>query len=91
MRKLTASILLTICAIAAAQTSAFKRTILAKEEISLAGREAVVVRVEIPATGSVGRHTHYGEEAGYIESGEVEMLIDGAAPRRIKAGDDLLP
>ena len=86
-----AVILLAACsATAIAQSTDIKREVLQKSDISAPGREVVLARVEVPAGGHVGRHTHAGEEIGYITEGETEMLIDGEAPRKLKAGDSFV-
>lgn len=41
----------------------------------------------MPAGGTVGRHTHPGAEAGYVLEGELELVIDGKPPVRLKAGE----
>lgn len=84
--------LLLACSAAAAiaQSSPVRREVLQKVDISAPGREAIVARVEVDAGGHVGRHTHAGEEIGYITEGETEMLIDGEAPRKLKAGDTFI-
>jgi quercetin dioxygenase-like cupin family protein len=35
----------------------------------------------------IGRHTHPGPESGYVIEGGFELLVDGEAPRQLKAGD----
>ena len=57
-----------------AQQAGFKRVELQRGDLSVAGREAVVVRVEFDADGIVGRHTHPGEESTYIIEGS--LLIE---------------
>ncbi|OJU19423.1 MAG: hypothetical protein BGN89_18300 [Alphaproteobacteria bacterium 64-6] len=42
---------------------------------------------EIAPNVSIGRHTHPGPESGYLIEGGFELLIDGEAPRMLKAGD----
>lgn len=50
-------------------------------------REAVVVLVELDPGLMAGKHSHPGEEISYILEGEAERLIEGEAPRKLKAGD----
>jgi quercetin dioxygenase-like cupin family protein len=69
------------------QNAGFQRTVIEKADISVPGREAVIARVEINPGASVGRHTHPGEEIGYIIEGSGEILIEGQPPRKVKAGD----
>jgi quercetin dioxygenase-like cupin family protein len=54
--------------------------------MSVAGRHGVMARVEIDAGVSSGRHTHPGEEFGYVLEGTFEVTIEGKAPVRLAAG-----
>jgi quercetin dioxygenase-like cupin family protein len=74
-------------AVPIARSAGLTRTVLTKEDVSVAGREAVVARVEIAPGGSAGRHTHPGDEISYLLEGEAVLLIDGQPPRHLKAGD----
>jgi len=73
-----------------AQNPGLQRTILQRKDISVPGREAVIVRVEVAPGAAAGRHTHPGEEISYVLDGEGEILIDGQPPLKIKAGDSVL-
>jgi quercetin dioxygenase-like cupin family protein len=71
-----------------AQPAALTRTILQRADLSAPGREAVMARAEFPAKGSTtGRHTHPGEEIGYMLAGTMRLEVEGQAPRNLKAGD----
>lgn len=72
--------------IAIAQQSGIKRTPLQKVDFP-AGYNTVTAIAEIPAGGAAGRHTHPGAETGYVLEGELELLIDGQPPKKLKAGD----
>ena len=72
-----------------AQQPAFKRTVLQQVPISVPGREAVTAKAELPAGVSAGRHTHPGEEVGYVLEGTVSLEIEGVA-KTLKAGDAFL-
>src|SRR5580704_9822731 len=72
------------------QNTGIQRTILQRKDISVPGREAVVARVEIAPGGSSGRHTHPGEEITYVIEGEVEILVDGQPPLKVKAGESFI-
>jgi quercetin dioxygenase-like cupin family protein len=75
------------CAGAAfAQQSGIKRTPLQKVEFP-AGYNTITAIAEIPAGGAAGRHTHPGAETGYVLEGELELLIDGKPPLKVKAGE----
>jgi quercetin dioxygenase-like cupin family protein len=70
-----------------AQSSGIQRTIVTRGDVSVPAREAVVARVEIAPGILAGRHTHPGDEISYVLEGQGQLLIDGAPPRDIKAGD----
>lgn len=70
-----------------AQQPGFKRVELQRSDLSVAGREAVVARADFDPDGIVGRHSHPGEEMGYIIEGTVQLEIDGKPPVISKAGD----
>jgi quercetin dioxygenase-like cupin family protein len=72
--------------IAAAQQSGIKRTPLQKLDFP-AGYNTVTAVAEVPAGGAAGRHTHPGMETGYVLEGELELVIDGQPPMKIKAGE----
>ena len=75
-----------IAGVAIAQQAGVKRTPLQKIDFP-AGYNTVTGIAEIPAGGAAGRHTHPGVEAGYVLEGEVEFLVEGQPPRKLKAGD----
>ena len=50
------------------------------------GREAITARAEFQPGGSVGRHTHFGEEIGYVADGAVTIEIDNMT-KVVKAGE----
>jgi quercetin dioxygenase-like cupin family protein len=72
-----------------AQEPPFKRTVLQKGDLSMAGHEAVTAKVDIPQGVSVGRHTHPGEEIAYVMEGTLQVEIDGAT-KTVKAGEPFL-
>jgi quercetin dioxygenase-like cupin family protein len=69
------------------QTPGFKRVELQKHDTSTAGHEAIMARGEFNAGAGVPKHTHPGEEVGYILEGEVTFEIAGKPPAVLKAGD----
>lgn len=93
MRTSTAAfalILAGVVAAAAAQEAGFKRTILQQRRISAPGREAVTAVSEIAPGSSAPRHTHPGEEIGYVLEGTVVVEQEGTAPTTVKAGQAFL-
>ena len=79
-----------VTATALAQGPGIRRTVIQKGEVSVPGREAVVARVELDKGATAGRHSHPGDEIGYVMEGEGALLVDGEDPRRLKAGDSYI-
>ena len=71
---------------AVAQQGGIKRTPLQKLDFP-PGFNTVTAIAEVPAGGAAGRHTHPGAETGYVLEGELELLIDGKPPLKVKAGE----
>ena len=71
---------------AIAQQGGIKRTPLQKIEFP-EGYVTVTGLAEVPAGGTAGRHSHPGIETGYVLEGELEIIIDGQPPLKLKAGD----
>lgn len=90
MRMKVAAVVLAMSAgavgVVVAQQPLFTRTVLQQADLSTPGREAITARVEFQAGGSVGLHTHFGEEIGYVLEGAVTLERDGAT-RVAKAGE----
>jgi len=79
---------LTIVAGAMQETQpSFTRTMLQDHPLSIKDRHAVMSRSEFQPGAASGRHTHPGEELGYVLEGTLELTIEGKAPQRLKAGD----
>lgn len=74
-------------AVVGAQQAGFVRTPLSDNPMSVQGRHGVMARVEIDAGVSSGRHTHPGEEFGYVLEGSFDVTIDGKPVAHLKAGD----
>ena len=73
---------------AVAQAPSFTRTPVQQQDLpSLPGREVVVSRVEFAPGGAVGKHTHPGEEIGYVVEGSLELLVEGQPAKTVKAGE----
>ena len=72
--------------VAIAQQPGIKRTPLQKLDFP-AGYNTVTAIAEVPAGGASGRHTHPGMETGYVMEGELELVLDGKEPMKIKAGE----
>jgi quercetin dioxygenase-like cupin family protein len=84
----TAALLAAMLAAVAAQAPApFKRTVLQQGDLSAPGREAVMAIAEIQPAAAAGRHTHPGEEIGYVLSGPVLIEIDGKPAKTYQTGE----
>ena len=70
-----------------AQQPGFKRTVIQKQDLSVAGREVVQAVAEIPAGMNAGRHTHPGEEIGYVLEGTLTLMVEGKPPLTVKQGE----
>jgi quercetin dioxygenase-like cupin family protein len=70
-----------------AQVPGFKRVELQKHDLSTPGREALVARGEFQPGAAAPKHTHPGEEIGFILEGEVTVEIEGQPAKTLKAGD----
>jgi quercetin dioxygenase-like cupin family protein len=69
-----------------AQQPGFTRTVLQQSKLSVPGREAVTALVEFQPGATVGRHTHPGEEIGYILEGALELEQEGKPVVTLGAG-----
>lgn len=70
-----------------AQQPGFKRAELQRHDLGTPGREVVQVRAEFDEGGAVGKHTHPGEEIGYLLEGTLEVEVAGKPNVTLKAGD----
>lgn len=91
MRKiiLAAAIAITASLSAQAQQKGVHRTDLQQHDLSIAGREAIQVQVDIDPGVTAPRHNHPGEEIIYVLKGTLEYQLDGKPPVTLKAGDVL--
>jgi quercetin dioxygenase-like cupin family protein len=89
------AVILTVAALAltvivAAQQPAFKRTTLQQADLSVPGREVVQAVADFEPRATPGRHTHPGEEIGYVLEGTFLIEQDGKPPVTLKAGGSFL-
>jgi quercetin dioxygenase-like cupin family protein len=64
------------------------RTILDRhDQTGVPGKEIVLGTAELPAGASVGWHTHYGDEIGYVLKGDLILKTRGQPDQTLKAGD----
>jgi quercetin dioxygenase-like cupin family protein len=64
-----------------------QRQILLREDTSIAGREGVMVRVEIPPGAAEGYHTHPADVFAFLLEGEIVQELAGKPTVTLKAGD----
>jgi quercetin dioxygenase-like cupin family protein len=74
---------------ALAQQAGTKRTDLQRHDLSVPGREAIQVRVDIGPGEVAPRHRHPGEEIIYVLEGSLEYEVEGKPPVTLKVGDVL--
>ena len=79
-----------LTAIVTAQQPAFKRTVLQQADLASPGREVVQAVAAFEPKATPGRHTHPGEEIGYILEGTFLVEQDGKAPVTLQAGGTFL-
>ena len=92
MRKRTAAVAAAIvagalAAVAYAQAPGFTRKMLQDQNMSISDRHAVQVLAEFVPGGAAGKHTHPGEELGYVMEGTLLLEVAGQPPRTLKAGE----
>ncbi len=74
MRKIIAA-LIAVAGIGtlAAQQPGFTRKLIQDRDLSVADRHAVQALAEFVPGGAAGKHTHPGEELGYVVEGTLEL------------------
>ena len=91
MRSLALTVATFVLAVfVAAQQPAFKRTVLQQADLSSPGREVVQAVADFEPKATPGRHTHPGEEIGYILEGTFLIEQEGKAAVTLKAGGTFL-
>ena len=73
-----------------AQQPAFKRTVLQRHDLSVPGREVVQAVADFEPRATPGRHTHPGEEIGYVLEGTFLIEQEGKTPVTLKTGGTFL-
>ena len=81
------AVLVALTGVIVAQVPALTRTVVARADVSIPGREAVAARVEVAPGGSSGWHTHPGDEISVVNEGEVVLMVAGQPPRKVVAGE----
>ena len=78
---------LSATALVCAQQAGFSRRVLQDQNMSDPERHAVQVVAEFAPGVAAGKHTHPGEELGYVLEGTLELQVTGEPPRTLKAGE----
>jgi quercetin dioxygenase-like cupin family protein len=76
-------------AAAQSQPVGITRTDLQRHDLSVPGREAIQVRVDIAPGSAFPSHTHPGEEIIYVLGGSLEYQVEGKPAATLHAGDVL--
>jgi quercetin dioxygenase-like cupin family protein len=79
--------ILAIIAICGAQQPAAKFSELQRRDIPGTGREGVTTVAEIPPGALSPRHSHPGEDFGYLIEGTIVLYVDGKPPVTVRAGE----
>ena len=74
---------------AAAQSppAGIKRTPLQSFDVPGAGYQTVIGLAEVAPNTNIGKHTHFGIEAGYVLEGEFVLMVEGQPPKPYRPGD----
>ena len=67
-------------------TPGIKRTVLQKFDVAGTNLEVTFMKVEFEPGFEVQRHTHPGNEASYIQEGEITLVLEGEEPKLLQAG-----
>lgn len=88
---LAAACATTLCVAASGQSGlrppGISRVDLQRHDLSIAGREAIQVRVEFQPGATAVKHKHPGEEIVYVLDGVLEYRLEGRPTVRLGAGD----
>ena len=88
MKRLLLTLALTALAAALyAQQPGFTRKVLQDQDVSVSDRHAVQVVAQFAPGATAGKHTHPGEELGYVLEGTLQLEVAGQPPRTLKAGE----
>lgn len=63
------------------------RTVLERHDLSVPGREGVLVQTVLAPGAKEPRHTHPGDFMAYVQEGTITLIADGQPTRTAKAGE----
>lgn len=72
---------------AAPSTPGAQRTVLERHDLSIPGREGVLVKTELGPGAKEPRHTHPGDIFVYVLDGTITLDADGQPTRTAKSGE----
>jgi quercetin dioxygenase-like cupin family protein len=81
------AVVLFIASLAYAQQAGFTRKALQDQNVAAGDKHAVQAEAHFAPGAAAGKHTHPGEELGYVLEGSIELRIEGQPPRLVKAGE----
>src|ERR1700733_5937618 len=79
--------ILSMIALCGAEKPAAKFSELQRRDIPGTGLQGVTTVAEIPPGVTSARHSHPGEDFGYLTQGTIVLYVDGKPPITLKAGD----
>ena len=82
-----AAVMLLGASVGWAQQPGFTRPSCKKVDSSAPGREIVQITAEFPAGVGTGRHSHPGDEVGYVLEGPFVVTVEGKPSVTLKTGD----
>jgi quercetin dioxygenase-like cupin family protein len=81
---------LLIASVSDAQQPPYTRTVLLRQDLPMAGYEALLVDVEIAVGGREGRHMHPGTLLVRVDSGELTLDYEGKPTVTYKPGESFI-
>ena len=79
--------ILAMIAVCVAAPPAAKWTELQRRAIPGTALDGMTTVIEIPPGASSARHSHPGEDFGYVIEGTIVLQVDGKPPLTLKGGD----
>ena len=79
--------ILAMIAVCCTGQPAAKWTELQRHDIPGTRREGVTMAIEIPPGATSARHSHPGEDFGYLIEGTIVLQVDGNPPLTVRAGE----
>jgi quercetin dioxygenase-like cupin family protein len=79
--------ILAMVVLCGAEKPAAKFSELQRREIPGTGLEGVTTVAEIPPGATSARHSHPGEDFGYLIEGTIVLQVDGKPPQTVRAGE----